>query len=83
MPTNLKLTSSDGFTFNAYTAKPEGKAKGGVVVIQEVWGVNKWVQSGRRSLLPNTAMSRWRLRCSIASRWALRARITRRARSAR
>jgi carboxymethylenebutenolidase len=45
MPTNLKLTSSDGFTFNAYRATPEGKAKGGVVVIQEVWGVNKWVQS--------------------------------------
>jgi carboxymethylenebutenolidase len=45
MPTNLKLTSADGFTFNAYRAAPEGKAKGGVVVIQEVWGVNKWVQS--------------------------------------
>ena len=45
MPTNLKLTSSDGFTFNAYRATPEGKPRGGVVVIQEVWGVNKWVRS--------------------------------------
>ena len=45
MPTNTKLTASDGFTLNAYTAKPEGAPRGGVVVIQEVWGVNKWVAS--------------------------------------
>jgi carboxymethylenebutenolidase len=45
MPTNLKLTASDGLTFNAYRAVPEGKPRGGVVVIQEVWGVNKWVAS--------------------------------------
>jgi len=45
MPGNTKLTASDGFTFNAYTAKPEGKPKGGVVVIQEVWGINSWVRS--------------------------------------
>ncbi|HTJ57292.1 MAG TPA: dienelactone hydrolase family protein [Devosiaceae bacterium] len=40
----IKLTASDGFTLNAYTVAPEGKAKGAVVVIQEVWGVNHWVQ---------------------------------------
>src|SRR5215813_6425279 len=45
MPTNLKLTASDGFQFNAYRAAPEGKPRGGVVVIGEVWGVNKWVAS--------------------------------------
>ena len=45
MPGNLKLTASDGFTFNAYQAKPEGKARGGVVVIGEVWGINNWVRS--------------------------------------
>ena len=45
MPGNTKLTASDGFTYNAYTAKPEGKPKGGVVVIQEVWGINSWVRS--------------------------------------
>ena len=45
MPGNTKLTASDGFAFNAYTAKPEGKPKGGVVVIQEVWGINSWVRS--------------------------------------
>ena len=45
MPGNTKLTASDGFTFNAYTAKPEGKPRGGVVVIQEVWGINSWVRS--------------------------------------
>src|SRR5690348_7092632 len=41
----LTLTSADGFEFNAYRADPEGKPRGGVVVIHEVWGINKWVRS--------------------------------------
>jgi carboxymethylenebutenolidase len=45
MPTNLKLTASDGHSVNAYRANPEGKPRGGVVVIGEVWGVNRWVAS--------------------------------------
>ncbi|WP_224701777.1 dienelactone hydrolase family protein [Devosia aquimaris] len=39
------LTASDGFTLNAYRAVPEGKVRGGVVVIQEVWGLNTWIRS--------------------------------------
>jgi carboxymethylenebutenolidase len=39
------LTASDGFTLNAYRAVPEGTPRGGVVVIQEVWGLNHWVRS--------------------------------------
>lgn len=45
MGEKITLTASDGFTLNAYRAAPEGKPRGGVVVIQEVWGVNKWVRS--------------------------------------
>jgi carboxymethylenebutenolidase len=45
MGERIKLTASDGFTFNAYRAAPEGQARGGVVVIQEVWGLNNWVRS--------------------------------------
>jgi carboxymethylenebutenolidase len=41
----LTLKASDGFTLNAYRADPEGKPRGAVVVIQEVWGVNNWVRS--------------------------------------
>jgi len=41
----IKLTSSDGFIFNAYRAVPEESPRGGVVVIHEVWGVNSWVRS--------------------------------------
>ena len=44
MGERIKLTASDGFIFNAYTATPEGKPRGGVVVIQEVWGLNRWVR---------------------------------------
>ena len=45
MPGNITLTASDGFAFNAHRAVPEGKPRGGVVVIGEVWGINKWVRS--------------------------------------
>lgn len=45
MGEKITLTASDGFTLNAYLARPEGTPRGGVVVIQEVWGVNKWVRS--------------------------------------
>ena len=40
-----ELRSSDGFTFPAYVAQPAGKAKGAVVVIQEIFGVNSHIRS--------------------------------------
>ena len=44
MGERIKLTASDGFTLNAYRAVPEGKPRGGVVVIQEVWGLANFVR---------------------------------------
>ena len=44
MGERITLTASDGHTLNGYRAAPEGKPRGGVVVIGEVWGVNKWVR---------------------------------------
>jgi len=44
MGTMISLTASDGFTLDAYEAKPEGKARGGLVVIQEIFGVNAHIQ---------------------------------------
>ena len=41
----IKLTAADGFELNAYEARPAGVAKGGVVLIQEVWGLNNWIRS--------------------------------------
>ena len=40
-----QLTATDGFTFGAYEARPVGTAKGGVVVIQEIFGVNHHIRS--------------------------------------
>lgn len=40
MGEHITLTSSDGFEFSAYEAKPATAAKGSVVVIQEIFGVN-------------------------------------------
>ena len=40
-----QLTAADGFTFGAYEALPAGKPKGGVVVIQEIFGVNHHIRS--------------------------------------
>ncbi|MGY8935990.1 MAG: dienelactone hydrolase family protein, partial [Alphaproteobacteria bacterium] len=36
----IKLTASDGHTFDAYRADPAETPKGGIVVIQEIFGVN-------------------------------------------
>ena len=45
MGERFKLTAADGFVLEAYRARPEGKVRGGVVLIQEVWGLNNWVRS--------------------------------------
>lgn len=36
----ITLTAEDGFTLDAYLAEPQGKPKGALVVIQEIFGVN-------------------------------------------
>lgn len=38
------LTAADGHQFNAYIAKPDGAAKAGVVVLQEIFGVNAHIR---------------------------------------
>ncbi|MBT4739977.1 MAG: dienelactone hydrolase family protein [Rhodospirillaceae bacterium] len=40
MGTTLTLTAADGHSFDAYLAEPDGMSKGGVVVVQEIFGVN-------------------------------------------
>jgi carboxymethylenebutenolidase len=45
MGERITITASDGFTLNAYRAAPKGKPRGGVVLIQEVWGLNTWIRS--------------------------------------
>src|SRR3954453_20060434 len=45
MGDRIKLTSADGFSLNAYKAVPSGKAKGGIGLLQEVWGLNNWIRS--------------------------------------
>ncbi len=40
MAETIKLTAADGHEFAAYLAQPEGRPKGGLVVIQEIFGVN-------------------------------------------
>jgi carboxymethylenebutenolidase len=44
MGSTIDLTASDGFKFAAYRAEPKGKAKGGVVVVQEAFGVNAHIR---------------------------------------
>ena len=39
------LRSSDGFSFPAYVAQPAGKARGAMVVIPEIFGVNSHIRS--------------------------------------
>ena len=41
----VELKSSDGFTLTAYVAAPSGRARGGLVIAQEIFGVNGHIQS--------------------------------------
>jgi carboxymethylenebutenolidase len=41
----IKLTASDKHQFDAYLAAPAGKPRGGIVVIQEIFGVNHHMRS--------------------------------------
>lgn len=41
----INLTAADGFAVPAYVAQPEGKPRGGIVVVQEIFGVNSHIQA--------------------------------------
>ncbi|PSC03953.1 carboxymethylenebutenolidase [Alsobacter soli] len=40
----IKLTAADGFTLDAWRSEPSGTPKGGVVVLQEIFGVNDHIR---------------------------------------
>src|ERR1700678_2257549 len=41
----IKLKASDGFELSAWRADPKGTPRGGIVVIQEIFGVNHHIRS--------------------------------------
>jgi carboxymethylenebutenolidase len=45
MGTPLELAAADGHRFAAYRADPPGKPRGGLVVVQEIFGVNSHIRS--------------------------------------
>ncbi|MEM7188448.1 MAG: dienelactone hydrolase family protein, partial [Pseudomonadota bacterium] len=42
---HVTLTANDGHNLGAYRADPEGAPRGGVVVVQEIFGVNSHIRS--------------------------------------
>jgi carboxymethylenebutenolidase len=40
----VRLHAADGFEFPAYVAQPKGAAKGAIVVVQEIFGVNAHIR---------------------------------------
>ena len=44
MGKTFTLSATDGHTLGAYRADPEGSAKGGIVVLQEIFGVNAHIR---------------------------------------
>jgi carboxymethylenebutenolidase len=40
----MRLTAADGHRLQAYEAVPEGAARGGVVVVQEIFGINDHIR---------------------------------------
>jgi carboxymethylenebutenolidase len=45
MGETIRLTAADGHTFGAYLARPSEKPRGGVVVVQEIFGVNSHIRA--------------------------------------
>ena len=45
MGQQIKLTASDGHSLDAYRADPPGRARGGLIVCQEIFGVNSHIRS--------------------------------------
>ena len=45
MGTFVDLKAADGFTFPAYVVQPAGAPRGGIVVLQEIFGVNSHVRA--------------------------------------
>ena len=60
MATLIELTAADGHRFAAWKATPKGKPKGGLVIIQEIFGVteqmkrctDRFAEQGYVSILP-------------------------------
>ena len=42
---HIKSAAADGFAFSALHAPPQGERRGGVIVIQEIFGVDQYVQA--------------------------------------
>ena len=45
MGETLRLTAADGHEFTAYLAKPQGKPRGAIIVVPEIFGVNHHIRS--------------------------------------
>jgi carboxymethylenebutenolidase len=45
MRDDIELTASDGHRLSAYFAEPNGKPRGGIVVVQEIFGVNRHIRA--------------------------------------
>jgi carboxymethylenebutenolidase len=41
----IRLTARDGHALDAYMARPRGRARGGLVIAQEMYGVNDYLRS--------------------------------------
>jgi carboxymethylenebutenolidase len=45
MGSSITLTAADGHRFGAWLATPSGRERGGIVVIQEIFGVNRHIRA--------------------------------------
>jgi len=45
MGETIRLTAADGFEFGAYRARPDGAPRAGLVVVQEIFGVNGHIRA--------------------------------------
>ena len=63
----IRLKAKDGHELDAYVAEPKGKPKGGIVVVQEIFGVTDHIKRVADQYAARRVQSRSRPPCSIAS----------------
>ena len=77
MGTKIKLKAADGHELDAYFAESSGPARGAIVLIQEIFGVNSHIRSVADDYASSGLITLLLQRCLIACSPTLNLVITR------
>src|SRR5919202_1836437 len=68
----IELKAADGHIFSAYRADPSGKPRGGIVVIQEIFGVNSHIKNVADGYAPEDIAKGRDIRAKVTTDMAMK-----------